>query len=246
MFGKEYSPGQHVTILGPSGRGKTKVAGQMLLTVIRKHPNLYTVYMLHGKIKGRDQTIVKLADAAHMQIIREGEPNWWQRYRRKYWRKYKTGYVIRPLDKPGESIRAENATLSREFGRTLHRGYHANRKHPVILIVDEAHQTQVELKLKTECEGPLMRGRPDCGEWSLLQRGRFASQHVYDEAEWVLIFFDPDKTNQERYSEIGGVDPQFLKYLSTQLETHTAPDGSTYSQFILFRRSGDYLAIVDV
>jgi hypothetical protein len=68
---------------------------------------------------------------------------------------------------------------------------------------------------------------------------------VYDQAEHVFIFYDPDRSNQERYSEIGGVDPDYLKELSRNLKTKTVADGSTISQCIYFRRSGDYLAIVD-
>jgi energy-coupling factor transporter ATP-binding protein EcfA2 len=244
-FAARYQPGQHVTFLGPTGRGKTRIAGQMIIVVQRVHPGLYTVYILHGKIKGRDDTIIKLSKAANLQMITAGRPTATERAKR-HLKKYRNGYVIRPLEKPGNSTEEENEALRREFGRTLHKGYHASRKHPVILVVDEAHQTQVDLKLKGACEGPLMRGRPVCGEWNLIQRGRFVSQYAYDQAEYVLIFYDPVADNQERYGEIGGVDPKLLKYLSKRLKTFTAPDGSTYSQCIYFRRSGDYLAIVDV
>ena len=244
-FAHRYRPGQHVTFLGPTGRGKTRLAGQMLIAVLRVCKNI-TAYILHGKIKGRDETIIKLAKAARLQMIPNGRPTAIQRAKRKYFPdKYGRGYVIRPLEKAGDSVPEENAALAKEFGATLHKGYHASKKHPVILVVDEAHQTQVDLKLKAACEGPLMRGRPVCGEWSLIQRGRFVSQYAYDQAEYILIFYDPVADNQERYGEIGGVDPKLLKYLSKRLKTFTAPDGSTYSQCIYFRRSGDYLAIVD-
>lgn len=243
MFAREYQPGQHVTFLGPSGRGKTKLAGQMLIVVQRKQPNIQA-YVLHGKIKGRDQTIEKLARAGKLQIISGGRPNLVERGRHRM-DKHRNGYIIRPLEKPGTDIREENELLHNEYAKTIHRNYHASSKHPVILIVDEAHQTHNDLKLRTECEGPLMRGRPVCGEWSLVQRGRFVSYMVYDQAEWVLIFKDKDESNQERYSEIGGIDTRQFKYLTTHLKTYSAPDGSTYSQALLFRRSGDYLAIVD-
>jgi hypothetical protein len=69
---------------------------------------------------------------------------------------------------------------------------------------------------------------------------------VYDQAEHLFIFYDPDRDNQRRYSEIGGVDPGELIELSRQLKTTTVADGSTISQALYFRRSGDYLAIVDI
>lgn len=243
MFAREYQPGQHVTFLGPSGRGKTRMAGQMLIAVQRRHPDIQA-YVLHGKIKGRDQTIEKLAKAGKLQIIHTGRPGIIHRIKHKQDR-YRNGYIVRPLEKPGDDIRQENDMLRDEYKKTIHKTYHAGAKHPVIVIVDEAHQTHNDLKLKTECEGPLMRGRPVCGMWSLVQRGRFVSYMCYDQAEWVLIFKDKDEANQERYSEIGGIDTRQFKYLTTRLKTYSAPDGSTYSQALLFRRSGDYLAIVD-
>jgi energy-coupling factor transporter ATP-binding protein EcfA2 len=244
-FSENYRPGQHVTLLGPTGRGKTKMIGQMVIAVQRRYPGLFTVFILHGKIKGRDDTIVRLGEAGQFQMITEGKPTLWHRLRHRHMEKYRNGYIVRPLEKPS-TTEEENKLLRQEFGRSIHKGYHANRKHPVILIVDEAHQTQVDLKLKSACEGPLMRGRPVCGEWNNIQRGRFVSQYAYDQAEDVLIFYDPVADNQERYAEIGGVDPKQLKYLSKNLKTFTAPDGSTYSQTIWFHRSGDKLAIVDV
>lgn len=114
----------------------------------------------------------------------------------------------------------------------------------MIVVVDEAHQTHNDLKLMKDCEGPLMRGRPVCGIWSLLQRGRFVSYHVYDQAEWILLFYDPDRDNQRRYSEIGDVDPKQLVELTQQLKTRTVADGSTISEAVLFRRSGNQLAII--
>lgn len=253
LFAENYHAGQHFTLLGPSGRGKTKLCGQCLVATLRKHRDI-TARILHGKIKGRDQTIEKLSKQG-FPITADTSPSRFQilmyRARRKNWEK-PLGYIVRPLTRPEGSpdsnedlTERENQHLRRIFRRVIYKSYHAPKKKPVILVIDEAHQAHVDLKLKKDCEGPLMRGRPVCAVWSLLQRGRYVSMHVYDQAEHVIIFFDPDRTNQERYSEIGGIDPQYLKELSRQLKTKTVADGSTISQALYFRRSGNYLAIVD-
>lgn len=252
QFASEYQAGQHVTFLGPSGRGKTTLTGELLVATLRRTKELSAV-ILHGKIKGRDETIIKLSKKG-FPITTEATLSRWEKLKydmRKPKGQRRLGYIVRPLTRPAgtddkESFtERENNLLRRVFARAIYRCYHAKKKKPVILVVDEAHQAHVDLRLKKECEGPLMRGRPVCGEWSLLQRGRFASQHVYDQAEHVFIFYDPVKDNQERYGEIGGVDPKFLIVLSRRLKTKTVKDGSTISQCIYFRRSGDYLAIVD-
>lgn len=240
-FAREYRPGQHVTAMGPSGRGKTELMGQMAGAVVRAHPQI-KLKVLHGKIKGRDQTIERFAKSARLSIGPEANPTWMQRHVTK---RKSHGHIVRPLEKPMESPAAENEHIASKFRRAIHSSYHTSAKRPVILFVDEAHQAHNDLRLRTDCEGPLMRGRPVCGVWSLLQRGRYVSYMVYDQAEDILIFFDPDRDNQRRYSEIGGVDADVLIRLSRQLKTKTVADGSTISQALWFKRSGSRLAIVD-
>lgn len=251
-FAKNYKPGQHLTTLGPSGRGKTQLTGELLVATLRANPKIEG-RILHGKIKGRDETIERLARRGFPIVTTSAMTTrdklaWKLRNNNRR----RLGFIVRPLTKPmGESsdklgfTERENNLLRKVFARTIYKSYHAKKKNPVILMVDEAHQAHNDLKLRKDCEGPLMRGRPVCGVWSLLQRGRYVSYMVYDQAEHLLIFYDPDVDNQKRYSEIGGVDPQLLKDLSAKLETRTVDDGSTISQALYFRRSGNVLAIVD-
>jgi hypothetical protein len=241
-FGEDYQPGQHITFLGPSGRGKTLLASQMAHAALRHNKDLRLV-VLHGKIKGRDETIEKFGKQNRLVMRAKYPPNAYQRYQIRNGNR--RGTILRPLVKPGESVKDENQLLRDQYGKAIHKSYHAPKKHPVILIVDEAHQTHAELKLREDCEGPLMRGRPVCGVWSLLQRGRYVSGHVYDQAGMVIIFYDPDRDNQARYSEIGDVDPKELHYLSSKLKTRTVADGSVISQALVFQRSGSRLFIVD-
>lgn len=240
-FAANYYAGQHATFLGPSGRGKTQLAGELAGASVRRQPEIQ-IRALHGKIRGRDKTIEKFAKAADLTMSAYPEPTWLQR---RVTRRKSHGHIVRPLEHPGASAREENALIAGRYRSTIYRAYHASAKHPVILLVDEAHQTHNDLKLRLDCEAPLMRGRPVCGVWSLVQRGRHVSYMVYDQAEHLFIFFDPDRDNQRRYSEIGGTDPDVLVKLSRRLKTKTVADGSTISQALYFRRSGNYLAIVD-
>lgn len=239
-FSREYQAGQHVTLLGPSGRGKTRLGGQLLIAVSRRHPDI-DIRVLHGKIKGRDKTIEKLSKQGKLPITDSWPPSF---YSRRIRHRDRRGYILRPLKSAGESPKEENEQIAGEFRRAIHSGYHS-KKRPIILVVDEAHQAHNDLGLRKDCEGPLMRGRPVCAMWSFIQRGRHVSYMVYDQAEHVFIFYDPDRDNQQRYSEIGGVDPALLRDLSKQLKTETVADGSTISQALYFRRSGDVLLIVD-
>jgi len=241
-FGRDYHAGQHVTFLGPSGRGKTRLAAQLLVSVKQHHEEIRSVF-LHGKIAGRDLTIEKFAKQTGTPIVAHYPP---RGIRERVRARNARGIILRPLKKPADTPAEENVILREEYRKAIHAGYQARHKYPVILVVDEAHQTHQDLKLMRDCEGPLMRGRPVCGMWSLVQRGRYVSYHVYDEAEHVFIFYDPDRNNQQRYSEIGDVDAQQIVELTKQLKTQTVADGSTISEALYFRRSGNQLSIVSI
>jgi hypothetical protein len=238
-FGDNYQSGQHATFLGPSGRGKTKLVGQLLMVCASP---AHQAVVLHGKIKGRDKTIERMSVQADMPIVKSWPPS---AYSRKIRHRNARGYILLPLHKPGNTAAEENALISREFKKAIRANYHTGHSKPRITVVNEAHQAHNDLKLKGDCEAPLMRGRPDNAVWSEVQRCRYVSYMVYDQAEHVFIFYDPDEDNQRRYSEIGGVDPQYVRELASQLQTKTVRDGSTISQCLYFRRSGNYLCIVD-
>jgi hypothetical protein len=241
-FGDEYSPGQHVTLLGPTQRGKTTLAHQCLATVIS--PDLPCV-LLAGKPPGRDPVMAGAAENLNLRIVEEWPPGpdltgWWKRKD-----KPKTnGFVLRPHQTMTDP-KADSQNVAAQFRKALISGYASNK--PSITVADEAHLIQNEYKLKTEYEAPLMRGAPVNSMWSLIQRGRYMSYLAYDAPEWFLIAYDPDEANQKRYAEMGGVDPQFLRATLKRLRTYRGADGrSTISEFLCIRRSGPQIFIVDV
>jgi energy-coupling factor transporter ATP-binding protein EcfA2 len=233
-FRNDYSDGQHVTLLGPTGRGKTTLGGQMLVVVVS--PERKAV-ILHGKIKGRDRTIPKLAEAGNFRIISAWPPG-------KLTGRNGNGYILRPLDKPGETQAEENQLLHDEFQKAIRANYHTSSKKPRITVIDESHQAQHDLKLKSDIEGPLMRGAPDNACWNFVQRGRFVSYHCYDAAEHLIIFYDSDDSNQQRYAEIGDVDPHEILAITANLKRERVADGRTISQALYIRRGGG-MYIVD-
>jgi hypothetical protein len=236
-FGKDYSPGQHVTKLGPTGRGKTTLSGEMLGKVISPD---FQVVVLHGKIQGRDSAIPRMAERYNLRIVHTWPPPPSLKYRKKKI----NGYILMPLQHAGESTIEENALLQAEFRRAIHSNY-AETKVPTITHVDESHQAQETLKLKTDLEGPLMRGAPHNAEWNNVQRGRFVSYHCYDAPEHIIIFYDPDESNQKRYAEIGGVDKNAIIDHTSNLRTERAASGQTISQALYIRRSGPEMYIID-
>jgi hypothetical protein len=158
------------------------------------------------------------------------------------WHKY-NGYVLRPHQSL-RNLDDDNANVRRQFRAAMISNY-ASKK-PVITVVDEAHHVQNDMGLRKEYEAPLMRGAPINAEWSLIQRGRFMSYHAYDAPEHLFIFYDPDASNVKRYSEIGGVDPQYVQHVVRNLNTYRSENGGTISECLYIKRSGPEMMIIDV
>lgn len=233
-FGETYQPGQHVTMLGPTQRGKTTLALQLLQASCSPE---HQCVILAGKPPGRDHTMSKAARQLNLRIVEEWPPDW------RYGDRKRNGYVLRPRQSM-KNLDADNLNLKIQFRRAMMANY-ASKK-PVITVVDEAHHVQNDLKLKAEYEAPLMRGAPVNAEWSLIQRGRFMSYQAYDAPEHIFMFYDPDQNNQRRYAEIGGVDPRYIAAIVSQLQTSRAKTGGTISECLYIKRSGPELCIVDV
>lgn len=234
-FRKHYNSGNHVTLIGPTQRGKTTLTHQMLGQVISPERK---GTILAGKPPKRDQVMAKAAKQLKMRRISSFPP-----HPSIMSRKYPNGYVLQPTqtledpDRDQENIKRQHrAALVHNYGKT---------SHPTITVVDEGYQTSEVLGLKKQMDHILMRGAPHAGLWVLVQRGRYMSYQIYDAPEFILIAYDPDEANQRRYAEIGGVDPRELRAVLGQLETERSNSGQTISQFLCIRRSGSEMLIVE-
>lgn len=235
-FGASYGTGQHVSLIGPTQRGKTRLCHELLGQVVSPD---HKAVILAGKPPGRDPVMAAAADRLNLRIVESWPPDY------AYGDKRRNGFVLRPTHKMRSHEEDEN-TLRREFKAAMYSNYAASPKRPVITVVDEAHQVQNDLKLKKEIEAPLMRGAPVNAEWLLIQRNRFMTYHAYSAPEHIFIAYDPDESNRERFAEIGGIDPRMLFEIVSTLRTYRAKGGNTISEFVYIRRSGPEVCIVDV
>lgn len=239
-FGRAYGHGNkwggHVTFIGPTQRGKTRLSHELLNKIITPE---YNCIMLAGKPPGRDATMADAEKRLNLRLIEDWPPTMAVVRDRK-----KRGYIVRPYYDIKMDIERAEQRLHDVFHDAMVAAYTSSK--PVILDVDEAHQVQNDLHLKREYEAPLMRGAPVCAVWSLIQRGRYITYHAYNAPEHIFIFQDPDKSNRERYSDIGGVDPRAIAYITENLRTYTTEKGNSISEALYIRRAGPQLAIVGV
>ena len=236
-FSHNYSQGSHVTMLGPTQRGKTTLCFELLGQVITPD---HKCVILSGKPPSRDDVMEGAAKQLNLRVIDEWPPTYSIRDRKR------NGYVLRP-HQTMKDLEADEVNIRKQFKAAMMANY-ASKK-PVITVCDEAFQVQNNLKLRDEYEAPLMRGAPINAQWSLLQRGRFSSYLAYDAPDHIFIAMDPDVSNQKRYSEIGGVDPKLVATIVSELRTKTVKTkkgGRTISEFLYINRSGPEMCIVSM
>ena len=239
-FAENYTP-SHLTMIGPTQRGKTTLCFQLLHAVLRKNPK-WRVIVLHGKIKGRDHTMEEWAKKSNYRVIRRYPPG--ATARPKHWPRNVRGYILRPLRKDDITAKEEEKILTEEYSKALRKNYHSTRN-VKITLVDERAQADKDLRLTAQLDAPLQRGLPHNPEWNNIQRGKWCSYHCYDAPEHIFLFFDDDSSNTDRYAEFGVGDPQVIKRILRNLKMKKVKTGGTISQCLYMRRSDRYMCIVD-
>ena len=244
-FGRDYSSGQHATFIGPTQRGKSRLMKEMLARVISED---LKAIVLMGKPPGRERTWnEEAAEQLGLHVTSEWPPSGLthlENMRKGRGRpKNNKGWLLIP-DQFLRDVDEDDANLYRHFKAALMHAY-ASTKQQYITVVDEAHQVQVDLKLKKQVDAPLMRGAPDNAVWQSLQRGAWVSMQTYAAPEHVFVFKDKNRDNPQRYGEIGGVDTAEMVQIVRGLKTKRVPTGGTISQAAYFRRADDEIRIVD-
>lgn len=220
----DYKAGQHVTIIGPNGVGKTRLGFDLLgATATREMP----AYVLVSK--PRDVEIDRYTKKLHFKTITEYPP-----YIPLIKSRRPPGYMVRP-EQSLKDLKADNARLHQVFEATIMGCYSSPQ--PRIVFADEVQELQSGLKLKEELEACWKRGRSlKCGLWALAQRSAYNSQDMYNSAAHLFLFNDPDKRNRVRFSEIGGVDPDLVMDTVYRLDQF---------QVLYIKRAGPCLCIVN-
>lgn len=219
----EYKAGQHVTIIGPNGRGKSTLGFQLLGATATEKMRAYVLIS-----KPRDETIDKWTKKLRFKNIETYPPP-------AEFLKKSRGYMLRPYQSL-KDLKADNARLSREFKNCMMGEY--GSKKPVIIFADEVQEIQSSLGLKQECEAYWKRGRSlKSGLWALAQRSAHNSQDMYNAPEHLFLFNDPDSRNRQRFGEIGGIeDPSIIRDITNSMDQY---------QSLYIKRTGPCLCIVN-
>lgn len=225
-----YRHGEHVTIIGPTGCGKTVLGWQLLeRCATPTHPAVILVK------KPRDGVIREATKRLHYRVVRTWPPPpvlwpWWPN---TPVRSKPPGYVVWPRTR-FDDVQADRAAKTAVFRRTLLDGYRKGRR---ILVIDDAYGVIEILDLREEAIELWTELRAmDAELWTLFQKPSHVPLWAYSQASHLFLFNDPDKRSRDRFAEIGGVDPDLIRDTVMRLGRHQA---------LYIRRDGPRMCIID-
>jgi hypothetical protein len=219
----DYAPGEHVTILAPSGGGKTQLAYQLLGETATSDLQA-TMFV----IKPRDATVDRFAKENQFKILRDWPPS----RIKTFGQEKPPGYVLWP--RHSGDLHTDRARQREIFRRAVNDLY---LKGNSITFTDEVTEFEKGMLLKEELERDWRMGRSmGAGLWAASQRPAYVSRYAYS-AHHLFLGNDPDVDTQKRYGEIGGgIGADLVRELCSELEEF---------QFVYILRDRKQICIVD-
>lgn len=198
----DYKTGQHLSIIGETGNGKTYLANQLLATAVNpERPGLIM------QMKRTDDTIKKFRE----QMKNAGQD--WRLTRTwppmpSMWNPGKPdGYVLAPRHTMDPDI--DEAHHADVFRAAILDSYKKGKR---IIFADEAYSLDDELGLGRYLITVWTKGRSEgCGLWAATQKPTHVPLWMYSQASHLFLDYPSDKRARDRYREIGGMDPEVIE-----------------------------------
>lgn len=199
-------PGEHLAIIGPTGRGKT-----VLQTYILPRYHFLAVFAT----KPQDRSMDKLIAQGGYVVLRQ-------------WRSLSTidfpRRVIWPDASRLDSRRIQHLVFADAFDKIFREGGRP-KDNPVgwTLAIDELWWIVNILKLSDHVKQFLLQGR-SLGHSLVVatQRPKSVPLEVYDQSTHLFFLRDNDKDNIDRLAQIGSVNSGLVRYAIPQLEKYQA------------------------
>lgn len=226
-----YKPGQHVVFAGPTQRGKTQLAFQLLEYTASPVLPAYVavskprdpVTSREGKRLGYRRTSEWPVTPKIKEMFKDGKPS---------------GYLIWADMRDSDTAIPNASALTRKLITDVYAN--GARGKPCILVLDDTVTKSKVLGLDREMVMiATMSGAMGIGGWYFVQKptdaGK-ASLWSFSQSDHIFVFRDPDKRNRIRYTEIGGFDSREVERISLTLDRYQA---------LYLERAHGYMCIVD-
>lgn len=218
-----YRKGEHVTVVGPTGCGKTVLCYQLIAATARQ--SLPVVALVK---KPRDHEIRRWAKELKLPIVRT-----WPPAPRLPWQRKPLGWVLWPKTN-FDDVKASREHQAAVFRRAL---MHSYKRGDRLVYVDDTYGISEILGLDDELIELWTELRSmDGGLWTSFQKPTHVPTWAYGQAAHLMLFNDPDRRTRDRFAEIGGVDPDLVRDTVLNLDEHQA---------LYIRRAGRRMCIID-
>lgn len=234
----DYRPGEHLSLISPTGKGKTHLAYQLLDNAMRQNPNLTVASMMP---KSSDDSASQWAKALGLKETADWPP------RKRWWEEKPRGHILWPPHDPSVDATTDREQVAEVMRKCLHRQYYAGDS---ITFADDIHVIAVLMGLNPECEQFWTAGRSSgAGLWSASQKpsGTLGSGSVssfsYNAPTHLYLGRDTDERNIRRFGEIGGVDGREIEAIVRGLNLYQI-NGNSVSEYLYIDKRGPFLATI--
>lgn len=204
----DYKPGQHVSLFGPTGDGKSTLAFQLLDEVAT--PDLQVLNLV---IKPRDDQIAILSTQAGFKHVTSWPPS----QVRSVFETKPRGWTLWPKHDL-KDLHGTNAKLYTQMLKGLSESY-STRGNRIVFSDEIAGIIELDAPNRRDpttrewVEAIYTRGRSlHTGQWAATQQPTFVPRKMYSQATHLFLSPDPDREARKRYAEIGGIDPKLIMH----------------------------------
>lgn len=236
----DYSPGDHLNVVSPTGAGKSHLLYQLAEQALGQYPDIRFCSFMP---KPEDSTTRNWMEKLGLQETESWPP------RRKWFSEKPNGHVFWPRHiQNDEAANIEN--LEHKFRHAMNDLYYGG---PSIAFIDDAYLIGVRYRLNPELDRSWIAGRSmRAGLWTSLQKpsgtqGGGVSSFAYDSPNHMFFGRDNDDRNLQRISElaISQLDPKEIREVVRNLRVHRM-GSSAVSEMLYIDRRGPYSCIVGI